>query len=104
MKTYAQALGMNKLQKENESNDNSKNEKDKKQPKDKKMNNNIRKVIKSMEKQMMQLKEMIVLVCGTIRQDEVIKKTIKSKMNKIENSIINGEEDEEVTILYEQNK
>ena len=38
----------------------------KKQPKDKKMNNDIRKVIKSMEKQMMQLKEMIVLMCNTI--------------------------------------
>ena len=66
LKTHAQALGMNKLQKENESNDNSKNEKEKEQPKDKNTNNDLRKVIKSMEKQMIQLKEMIVLMCDTI--------------------------------------
>ena len=57
---------MNKPQKENESKDNSKNEKEKKQQKDKKINNNLKKVIKSIEKQMIQLKEMIVLIYNVI--------------------------------------
>ena len=99
LKIYAQALGINHVQ--NENNDHKKiiNEKKKKQkPNDKKINE-LEKVIKIMGKQIEKLKEIIAVVCNTIVQDEDFKKMVEFQLEELENTTEKVEDDKDIKII-----
>jgi len=95
LKIYAQALGINHVQ--NENNDHKKiiNEKKKKQQKEEKKIKELEKVIETMAQQIVKLKEIITVVCNTGVQDEELKKIVEIQLEDLENTTVEEEDDEE---------
>lgn len=84
LKTYAQAVGVKVIQKENTTNQGKQNEGNNNS---KNKNNKIKgleQTIKNMEKQIMQLKEIIAEVCDKIVQDEGFKRNIENQLKTVE--------------------
>jgi len=84
LKTYAQAVGVKVIQKENTTNQGKQNEGNNNS---KNKNNKIKgleQTIKNMEKQITQLKEIIAEVCDKIVQDEGFKRNIENQLKTVE--------------------